>query len=151
MDRTKCGIRFAGSGVRLTYGLGLSLARDLPAPEWTARGDVPRRGIGGARPRPRPPRRRRHRRRRGRPRRRRRHRPRPRRTRRSTQRGDNRRDTHNVHARYANIPTRDLFTLDSPRIAARTRATPRSVATTTVNAHYNGFMLLIRTHWPGFE
>lgn len=23
--------------------------------------------------------------------------------------------------------------------------------TTTVNAHYNGFMLLIRTHWAGFE
>lgn len=45
-DRTECGIRFAGSGVRLTYGLGLSPTWISLRPNGPHGGDVPRRRTG---------------------------------------------------------------------------------------------------------
>lgn len=60
--------------------------------------------------------------------------------------------SYNVRGTYVREPMENLFTLGSPRIASRSSPPqPRSPTTmrTTVNAHYNGFMLLIRTHLGG--
>lgn len=156
-DCTECGIRFAGSGVRLTYGLGLSPAWISLRPngphdtyihiyiytEGTGRTSYGGGQGGGAR-------------------------------------HEGVRGGRNVTnagraltmSRYAphNEREKTFFTLDLristilyPSLAcppfSLSLSSPSLVcffsrgkdARTTVNAHYNGFMLLIRTHWPGFE